>query len=69
MSGYIPYGEFRWLKNADNIDVNSISENSAIGYIVLVDLEYPEELHVLHIDYPLAPEKIAILYDTLSYYC
>ena len=30
-----------------------------------MDLEYPEELHVLHIDYPLAPEKISILYDTI----
>ena len=25
MSGYIPYGGFKWLKNFDNFDVNSIS--------------------------------------------
>ena len=30
---------------------------------------YPDELHVLHNDYPLAPEKIAIPYDMLSDYC
>ena len=69
MSGYLPYGGFKWLKNADNFDVNSISENSPIGYILEVDLEYPEELHVLHNDYPLAPEKLAISYDMLSDYC
>ena len=68
MSGYLPYGGFKWLKNADNFDVNSISENSPIGYILEVDLEYPEELHVLH-DYPLAPEKLAIPHDMLSDYC
>ena len=48
---------FKWLKNVDNFDVNSISENSPIGYILEVDLKYPEEWHVLHNDYPLAPEK------------
>ena len=69
MSGYLPYGRFKWLKNADNFDVNSISEKSPIGYILEVDLEYPDELHVLHNDYPLAPEKLAILYDMLSDYC
>ena len=69
MSRYLPYGRFKWLKNADNFDANSISEKSPIGYILEVDLEYPDELHVLHNDYPLAPEKLAIPYDMLSDYC
>ena len=38
MSDYLPYGEFKWLKNANNLDVNSISEKSPIGYIVEVGL-------------------------------
>ena len=50
-------------------DLNSISEKSPTGYILQVDLEYPDELHVLHNDYPLAPEKLAICYDMLSDYC
>ena len=69
MSGYLPYGGFKWLKNSDNFDMNSVSENSPIGYILNVDLEYPDELHVLHNNYPLAPEKLAIPYDMLSGYC
>ena len=69
MSGYLPYGGFKWLKNVDNFDVNSVSEKSPIGYILNVDLKYSDELHVLHNDYPLAPEKLAISYDMLSDYC
>ena len=42
----------------DNFDVNSVSKKIPIGYILEVDLEYPDELHVLHNDYPLAPEKL-----------
>ena len=68
MSSYLLYGKFEWLKNVDKSDVNSISEKSPIGYILEVDLEYPEELHVLHNDYPLAPEKLAVFYDMLSDY-
>ena len=30
ISGYLPYGGFKWLKNVDNFDVNSISEKSPI---------------------------------------
>ena len=69
MSRYLPYGRFKWLKYADNFDVNSISEKSPIWYILEVDLEYPDQLHVLHNDYPSAPEKLAIPYGMPSDYC
>ena len=39
-----------------NIDVRDIPDDAASGYILKVDLEYPEELHDLHSDFPLAPE-------------
>ena len=63
MSGYLPYGGFKWLtqEKINSFDLNSISEKSPIVYILEVDLKYPKELHELHNDYPLAPEKLAIL--------
>ena len=36
MSDCLPYGGFKWLKNVDNFDVNSISEKSPIGYIIYI---------------------------------
>ena len=51
------------------MDVNSISENSLDGYILEVDLEYPDQMHDLYNDYPLAPEKLEISNDMLSKYC
>ena len=69
MSEYLPYGGFKWLKNVDEFDVMSVSEKSPIGYFLEVDLEYPDELHELHNDYPLAPEKRAVSSDMLSNYC
>ena len=69
MRAYLPYGAFKCLKNIDNFDVNSVSENSSIGYILKVGLDYSDELYVLHNDYPLAPEKLAIPYDILSNFC
>ena len=69
MSEYHPYGEFEWLENTDEFDVNSVDEKSDTGYFLEVDLEYPDNLHELHNDYPLAPEKLAVSSDMLSGHC
>ena len=69
MSEYLPYEEFEWLKNVDQLDVMSINEKSDVGYILEVDLKYADTLHELHNDYPLAPEKRAVTNDILSKYC
>ena len=46
-----------------------LNEKSDAGYFLEVDLEYPDELHNLHNDCPLAPEKFAASSDILSKYC
>ena len=69
MGRCLPYGKFKWLKNINNFDVNSIEENGLVGYILEVDLEYPEELHEFHNDYPLALEKLTGSCDMLYDYC
>ena len=71
MSHYLPYSGFKWLNQKEICDfcLNFISENCSIGYILEVDLEYPSELHDLHNDYPLAPEKLETSQNMLSNYC
>ena len=56
-------------KEISRFCLNSIRGNSFVGYILEVDLEYPDELPNLHNDYPLAPEKLEIAQNMLSKYC
>ena len=69
LSGYLPYRGFKQLNNVDGFDVNSINEKSPIVYFLEVDPEYLDEVHELHHEYPLAPEKLAVSSDMLSKYC
>ena len=71
MSQYLPTGGFRWMteKQINKINLTKYKEDSDKGIILEVDLEYPEELHDLHNDYPLAAEKIEVTHDMLSEYC
>ena len=66
----LPYGDFKWLykKEIDKFCLNSIGENSSDGYILEADLEYLDELHELHNNYPLAPEKLEISPNVMSNY-
>ena len=68
---YLPYGRYKCLNQKEISDfcLNSVSGNSSIGYILEIDLEYLSELHDLHQDYPLAPEKLEITQNKLSKYC
>ena len=42
MRGYHHYGGFKLLKNVNEFDVVLISKKSQVGYILEVDLEYPD---------------------------
>ncbi|GFX51159.1 uncharacterized protein TNCV_2735101 [Trichonephila clavipes] len=55
MSQCLPYGGFRWGDN--DVDVTKIPDDAVVGCIIECDLEYPEYLHDLHSDLPLAPEN------------
>ena len=71
MSRYLPTGGFKWLspKQIEKINLGKYAENSKKGLILEVDLEYPKELHDLHNDCPLGPEKVKVTEDMLSDYC
>ena len=40
--------------------IKSYDEDSDKGYILEIDVEYPENLHDLHSDLPFLPERIKI---------
>ena len=67
----LPTGEFDWLSEQETaaLDITNVANHNEEGYILEVDLHYPSELHDLHNDYPLAPEKMKISPEMLSPYC
>ena len=68
---YLPYGAFKFLSQEEIkvFNLDSIPENSLIGYTLKVGLEHCWELHDLHNGYSLCTKKIEVAYDMLSDYC
>ena len=56
-------------KEISKIDLGKYKTDSKKGLILEMDLEYPQELHNLHNDYPVAPEKVKVSKNMLSGYC
>ena len=59
MSEPLPYGNYKFLES-DKFSkdyILNLKDDDSIGYILDVDIDYPETLHDLHNDYPLLPES------------
>ena len=71
VSQYLPTGKFKWMtdKQISKIDLGKYKAYGKKGLILEVDLEYPRELHNVHNNYPVAPEKVKVSNDMLSAYC
>jgi hypothetical protein len=65
----LPISDFQWSdeRDADHLIERYVGSETE-GCIVKCDLEYPEHLHDLHNDYPLAPERKLVTQDMLSPY-
>ena len=72
LSDTLPVSDFRWVEEScHNMVIEKIlrgTQRPDEGFILEVDLEYPECLHDLHNDYPLAPEGVEINSEQLSPY-
>lgn len=55
----LPVSNFKFLeqREIDQIEIMSIPDDAEFGFILEVDLLYPEELHCTHNDYPFCAEK------------
>ena len=54
MSKQLPTSGFKWMTH------NELDDWEHLSCILEVDLEFPEQLHNLHNDYPLVPERVKI---------
>ena len=60
MSQALPTGGFEWTDPPSTQELIDHPSDADKGYVLEVNLEYPEELHDAHNDYPLAPERLKV---------
>ena len=63
MSQKLPVNGFKWINYVTEISeefIKSYDENSDNGYILEVDVKYPNKLHDLHSDLSFLPKRMKI---------
>ena len=71
MSKKLPVNGFKWTDNNETAEpsakhvineefIKNYNENDKKGYILEVDINYPQKLHDLHSDLPFLPERMEI---------
>ena len=72
MMEFLPTGGFEWMDISQIEDWKDFilkqKEDQDEGYFLEVDLDYPNELHDTHDNFPCAPEKFKIEEKYLSYH-
>ena len=63
MSKKLPVDGFKWVDDLSMFTedfIKSYDEEGDVGYLLVVDIEYPKTLRMLHSDLPFLPEKMKI---------
>jgi len=68
MLSKLPCGNFRFFGRCRKFRFSTVQHDDDTGYILEVDLHYPDEFHNDHSDLPLAPEHLKVTPDMLSDY-
>jgi len=53
----LPYIDFQWIDDIDNFNVIDVALDSPTGYILEMNLKYPQHLHDMHSDLPFCPAR------------
>ena len=59
----LPVSDFKWVDDLSIFTedfIKNYDEESDIGYLFVVDVEYPKNLYMLHSDLPFLPERMKI---------
>lgn len=74
----LPVSDWEWREPTDFGDNTEkqitslkcmVDKNPEVGFILRVEVEYPDHLHDAHNDLPFLPERVTLTHEMLSPYC